>query len=297
MKVNSVIKNQYEYKPRFRGSNNDWQVFGIDEGGQVKRDYIRQWHYEHYMPYQSIYETEGRKSDYEVERMISDLIRKPVKVNDEMVQSLNLYNLDFVGDNSFRGAMIDAGELDKIGKLYEAGIRRIIHVSGGDNALRNECKKLGIDYFAIDFDCMYRTPKTIDDVKRNSVRMARDILGLDEKGINEWIENDIILWQKDTRDFIEEFIKYIQKMQKGNVYIGCGYGTYNTDEAIMFDYLFNPKMRHENGLNRFNKVLLEPAEKYLYHSLTERDKLKMGWTKEFEKIFFKRLAKLRNIIV
>ena len=295
MKVyNSVITNQYQYKPSFRSNNNEWHVFGIDEGGQATRDYIRQWREEHYIPYQSIYEKGHKLSDFELKQVISDLVRKPVKVNNELIDELHLQNLDFVDNTSYRGAMIKSDKLEKVEKLYEAGIRRIIPIGRGNTALEDVCKKIGMDYQAIMFDSKFNDAfKTIDEVKSSAKEYARDILGLDEKGVANRVNSRISTWEENTRAFIGEFTSYIQKMKKGNVYIGCEFGRYDTDAALMFDYLFNPNKRYSRSF---------PVEDYLkcaenlYHNLTDSDKLKMGWTKDFEKTFFERLGNLKSRI-
>ena len=75
--------------------------------------------------------------------------------------------------------------------------------------------------------------------------------------------------------------------------MGCEFGRYNTDTAVMFDYLFNPKMKHGSGLNMYNDRFILCA-KNLYENLTDTDKLKMGWTKDFEQTFHERLSKLED---
>ena len=295
MKVyNSVITNQYQHKPSFKSNDNEWHIFGIDEGGQAKRDYIRKWHEEHYIPYQSIYEKGHKLSEFELKKVISDLVKKPVKVNNKLINELHLQNLDFVDNTSYRGAMINSGELDKVEKLYEAGIRRIIPVGRGYTALKNECEKIGMEYQAINFNTEYNSAfKTIDEVRTDALVFARDILGLDEKGVANRVNGSINTWKENSRTFIDKFTSYIQKMKKGNVYIGCEFGRYDTDAALMFDYLFNPNKRYPRTI---------PEERYvrfaenLYHNLTDADKLKMGWTKEFEKTFFERLGNLKSMI-
>ena len=282
-----------QYNPQFR-KNNDWHTFGYDdEISESRRDYIRQHIEEYSQPYQSIYERECNKSEAEVKQMVSDLVRKPVIVDNNKLQQLNLYNLDTIGENSYRGAMIHSDNLEKVKKLYDAGIRTIIPVGRGFTDLQNACEKAGIEYQAVDFSEMEDACKTIDDIKRSSQSFARDEMGLGERGIEVWVNKKIRLWNKNSRAFIDKFTKYIQNMQKGNVYIGCDFGTYSTDTAIMFDYLFNPKMKHGNGLNMYNRVFADQAED-LYRNLTKSDKLKMGWTKDFEAVFFKRLEKLKR---
>ena len=107
--------------------------------------------------------------------------------------------------------MIKSDELDKVEKLYKAGIRRIIPVVRGDTALEEECKKIGMEYQAIIFDSKFNDAfKTFDEVKSSAKEYARDIFPI--------------------------------------------------------------------------KNYLRRAEN-LYHNLTDSDKLKMGWTKDFEKTF------------
>lgn len=295
MKVyNSVITNPYQHKPSFSSNDNEWHVFGIDEGGQATRDYIRQWRDEHYIPYQSIYEKGYKLSEFELKQVISDLVKKPVKVNNKLIDELHLQNLDFVDNTSYRGAMIKSDELGKVEKLYEAGIRRIIPVGRGNTDLKNECEKIGMEYQAIEFDSQYNSAfKTMDEIKTNSKEFARDVLGYDEKGIVEYVNACIGLWKENSRSYIDEFTSYIQKMKKGNVYIGCEFGRYDTDVAVMFDYLFNPTKRYSRTVP--HEMYVRCAEN-LYHNLTDSDKLKMGWTKDFEKTFFERLRNLKSRI-
>lgn len=102
-----------------------------------------------------------------------------------------------------------------------------------------------MEYQAIMFDSRFNDAfKTIDEVKSSAKEYARDILCLDEKGVAERVNSRINTWKESTRDFIDEFTSYIQKMKKGNVYIGCEYGRYDTNVAQMFDYLFNPNKRY-----------------------------------------------------
>ena len=295
MKVyNSIITNQYQHKPSFTSNDNEWHVFGIDEGGQAKRDYIRKWRDEHYIPYQSIYEKGHKLSEFELKQVISDLVKKPIKVNSKLIDELHLQNLDYVDNTSYRGAMIQADELDKVEKLYEAGIRRIIPVGRGSQELEDACKKIGMEYQAIMFDSRFNDAfKTIDEVKSSAKEYARDILCLDEKGVAERVNSRINTWKESTRDFIDEFTSYIQKMKKGNVYIGCEYGRYDTNVAQMFDYLFNPNKRYSRTAP--DEDWVHCAEN-LYHNLNDSDKLKMGWTKNFEKTFFERLGKLKSMV-
>ena len=291
MKINAITP---QYKPQFK-ANNDFHVLGYDdEESQIKRDYIREWHDKQYMPYQNIYEKEGRKSEFELKLMINDLVQKPILVNNKQINDLNLQNLRSVNGSIYRGAMLHNDELHKVGKLHEAGIRTIIPIGNGFSELKKECEKFSIDYVPIDFDLNERAFKTIDSVKISAERFARYVVGSDEKAVQKQVKFEVNLWKKISRNFINKFTNYIQAMQKGNVYMGCDYGTYNTSTALMFDYLFNPKMQHDVNHKGYNINFVECAEN-LYHNLMDADKIKMGWTKDFDETFFKRLGNLKRM--
>ena len=294
MKINEIGQT---YKPQFK-ANNDFHVLGYDdEESQIKRDYIREWHDKQYMPYQSIYEKEGRKSEFELKLLINDLVQKPLDVNYGKISNLELQNLRIVENSIYRGAMVAPDELENVGKLHEAGIRTIIPIGSGYSELKDECEKFGIEYkpikFEYDYDCC-NAFVNIKEVQRDSEEYARFILKYDEKDIPRYVKNSISAWNENSRKYINNFTDYIRTMQKGNVYMGCEYGRYHTDTAVMFDYLFNPKMKHGSGWNRFNNRFVDYAEN-LYHNLTDADKIKMNWPKNFDKIFLERLSELRKM--
>jgi len=290
MKINAITS---QYKPQFK-ANNDFHIFGFDdETSQAKREYIREWHDKQFMPYQSIYEKEGRKSEFELKYLISDLVRKPVSVNNEKINKLGLSNLACEGKTIYRGAMVECDKLEKVKKLHEAGIRRIIPIGSGFLSLQDECAKFGIEYLPIEFRREEKAFKNFNDVKKGAEKFARYIANFNEEDVEKYMETDIRIWKKSSRIFIDNFTDYIQAMQKGNVYMGCEFGTYNTDTAVMFDYLFNPKMKHNTKISYYNKGFLNSAEN-LYHNLTDIDKLKMNWPKDFDKVFLERLSKLKK---
>ena len=292
MKINAITP---QYKPHFK-ANNDFNVFGYDdEVSQTKRDYIREWHDNQFMPYQSIYEKEGRKSEFELKFMINDLVQKPLEVNHEQIFGLGLPNSRTLQNGIFRGAMIKPDELEKVGKLHEVGIRIIIPIGSGFLSLQDECAKFGIEYLPIEFKREEKAFKNFNDVKKGAEKFARYIANFNEEDVEKYMETDIRIWKKSSRAFIDNFTDYIQAMQKGNVYMGCEFGTYNTDTAVMFDYLFNPKMKHNTKISYYNKGFLNSAEN-LYHNLTDIDKLKMNWPKDFDKIFFERLDYLKKLV-
>ena len=296
MKIyNLFFTCKYQQKPSFKGNDSEWHVFGIDEGGQTKRDYIRDWREETYFPYQSIYETQGRKSEFELNKMISDLIRKSDRVDDKRMQQIPLYNLDIVSDNIYRGAMPTYDELKLVKNFHDAGIRSVIPIGCGYTELQASCEKLGMNYLNMKFSDKSQAFKSMNEVKSEALHFSRDIACFSEKGVEKYVNGSVRSWKKDLRKFLDDFTVFIQYMQKGNVYMGCQFGTYDTDTALMFDYLFNPKMNHGHYLNHYSRTYAACAEA-LYHNMQPADKLKLGWTKDFEHTFIKRLNIIKEII-
>ena len=93
------------------------------------------------------------------------------------------------------------------------------------------------------------------------------------------------------RNYIEELVKFIEKMQEGNIYIGCQHGSNDTDIALILNDFFNPKLEDKCK----TKI---PASDFtynlnsIYDALTSKDKMKLGWTKEFEQRLIKRLVSI-----
>lgn len=292
MRISGITIKQYN--PHFK-QNNDIHVFGDDdEISKERRDYIRNWREKYYTPYQSLYDKECRKSEFEIKQLISELVQKPIPTHYGIMSDLDIVNFRRADFGIYRGGMIGLGEdIDKVSKLHEAGIRTLIPLDSGNYKLETFCERFGMKYLPMRFNRESSAFENPDRLKSDEMRYATSILNLDEKKALEYVNKTLSSHRSYTRIFINQFIGYIQAMQKGNVFIGCEFGTTNTDTAMMFDYLFNPKMNHSSCLNWRNEYWVKLAEN-LYKNLTADDKLKMGWTKDFEQTFAERLEDLKN---
>ena len=291
MKIhNSIIFNQHKTNTAFK--QNEWNVFGTDKAGEEKRDYIRQWHYEHYMPYQSIYEKEKRLPEYELNSLLKQFNKKTTFLNNEALSRIGLYNLEQLGDsNSARGAMIRGYQTDKLDLLKEAGIQRIASLMK-DSSLEEECKKRNIEYFYFDInqnDPCFEDKTSIENKSKSFWLNIANIK--DENILKEYVKKDIESWEEKSGETIKKLIDFINFMQKDNVYIGCACGTYRTDFAVMLDSLFNPKAKHQFDLSSFTSPI--KSLENLFINLKIKDKIRLGWERNFEEKFLSKINKLK----
>lgn len=248
--------------------SNDGFVFGYDDSvSQNRRNQIRE-HYQTYsMPYQNIYEKEGRLGEYALNNLIGELAKKPKVTDYKSIMNLPAYNIRPISPNSYRGSTLADAPERCLHTLKQSGIDTVIDLVGYWN-YEEKVKDAGMNYLYF----------PINQGVRHTVW---DRAALQDN------KNDI-----ETREFIEDFINYIQTMQKGYVYIGCEFGKYQTDDALLLNNAFNPKAKRP--LNIYNAPFKLDLMRNLYNNLTEDDKKRMGWDKEFDENFLPRIQKAED---
>lgn len=261
MKI-TPISNFIAFKSHIKDDEN---ILGFDDDiSGERRNFIREHYYEYKMPYQSIYENEGRKTEYQMQVLLNSLLGKPRKIDEETLMGLNIPNLQSIGENSYRGASL-VGKPNYLKILKNAGIERIIDLCGY-SFYKNEANEAGLDY--LNFN-MKTSDAYFQNIWHHSV-----------------FQNNVC---KNDRSFINNFVKFIQTMQKGFCYIGCEFGTTDTSDALLLYNVFSPKTK--SGLpDDIDETKFDPI-RALYDKLTDDDKMLMGWTDEFDKNFLPRLKK------
>ena len=279
-------------KPTFREKTN---VIAYDDSvSKAKRDYIRE-HYNSYaMPYQSIYETEGRMSEYELNKLLKRLTHRPNYISHKKMQNIPLTGVEMINENSYRGCSPMAN-LESVKNLKEAGITRIVDIEGFEE-LKEECEKQNVKYsnFLIEEGVDFYDKdifKTKASIIAERTEFFRDIIGASPERTAQGVEAGLKSWEKSKRNMIEYFTDFINTMQAGNVYIGCKCGTIRTDIALMLNTLFNPKQANYKNYMEYDQKLLDNA-KILYQNLEEKDKIKMGWNSKFDSQFLENIEKL-----
>lgn len=183
------------------------------------------------------------------------------KIDFAKLKALNIPNLEIVENKGVRGESLSADRNYKfLSKIKECGIKQVIDLRTADYTQKFEqkCKNFGLDYMHIPIDSK-RTP---------------------------------------AREIINNMPKLFKAIDDGNFYIACAQGRHRTDIAFAMNYLFNPntknipkmyghvkngKMRCDDIFTRANSIMKE---------LTQEDKIKLGWTEEFENSFKERKKNL-----
>ncbi len=297
MKI-SVIQN---VQPTFTSikTNNEPQVFGYDDTvSQLRRNYIREHYSSYVMPYQSIYESQGRLSEYELNKMLKSLVARPNLVSKEEMKNIPLTGIEAINENSYRGCSPMA-DLKSVKMLKDAGIKHIVDIEGFEE-LAQECQKQNLKYsnFLIEEEVDFYDRdmfKTKNEIVAERTQFFRDIIGAEPERVEQGVKSGLANWEKSKRSMIGYFTDFINTMQKGNVYIGCKCGTIRTDIALMLNQLFNPKQAKYPNHIEYNQKFLDNAE-ILYKNLTDSDKLKMGWDEVFDSQFLKKLGKLSVVL-
>lgn len=243
-----------------------------DEISQQKRSFIREHIWDTIKPYQDIYEKSPRLTDKQMEEMLKPLLHP---------------STESIGNKSFRGpSLIDSP--DALKKLKEAGIDCIIDLKGYSD-YKEAVKRAGLEYMDIHninaFD--HVAYKSLDDyifkiIKldkywREHEKAAIDTPPLDPKILKE-------RFYKESRPFVDKFIKFVQRMQKGHCYIGCIFGSYTTNDALRLYKVFSPTPVPFDvpQISFEDSYKFEPI-KNLYDKLTVEDKKALGWSDEMIK--------------
>lgn len=308
------INNLKLITPKFTSNNID-NSYGFDDSiSQERRQYLREHILENSMPYYDIFENSGRLEKYELKKLISALcgqrlnqdsldnifkpkiqvIKTPAtnvpmppdgEINYELIESIPSYNLELVSKKMkvYRGESL-VGKSYALKTLKEAGIERVVDLIGYEY-LKDDCARLGLDYFKYPmtpYTFMQNAMFNTKDEKKQLFFTHCRRFGYQGKEANAYVQKMILNWEENKNSEIDNFVKFIQTMQKGKLYIGCEYGTYTTDNALMLNAFFNPLyVRTKKYITSYNHIYTSKLEK-LYQNLKPEHKELMGWTEEFE---------------
>lgn len=333
MKILGIRNTKSYTNIPYKGKKNDYiqaEAFCLgydDKISSARREYIRE-HFETRL-FGSEYgeKYNGRLEEYELKKLIGSLVGYKVsqdtikldlkapkqkhvnsinpeeslqrgdasKINRELMANVYAYNVSPIwGSESYRGAMCDINK-ENLAALKQAGIKRIIDLAG--YCSEDMCKEAGLEYLSYPMGKAFYKSKMFtdkDDIVRTNTRLYGEILGMDENSVKKAVNDALEVYKKHKQADIERFISFIQTMQKDNVYIGCELGTYETDTALMFNYLFNPEAKNTPSCIKPSSLITFGRIKNLYKNLTAENKKELGWNEEFDKDFIPKLKAIEK---
>lgn len=314
MHIQRVSVNNNSFKSNIHNFGDD------DIISQSRRKFLREKIYENIMPYTEILNSEKRLEEYELNKLITSLcgqkmnqdsllpiiekfkpkqLELPKKfpvapnkeINHELIMDLPLLNIAPVSKNMgvYRGQSLQ-NNLNALKIVKHAGIERVIDLAGYDQ-LEEDCKNVGLEYSYYSYPPHYFVGgemfKTEDSIKDNILRQC-NLFGYSKDDSINHVNRAIEHWKNGLEQELNDFTNFIKDMQKGNLYIGCEYGTYTTDNALMLNAFFNPLyIRCPKYVTHYNRIF---TVKFLnlYNNLKLEHKQQMGWTKEFDEYLLKK---------
>lgn len=272
---------------------------GYDDLMSLKaRDFIRE-HFWDNFTYHFKYHEAGRKSEDEMNKLISHLVKKPelngINTNGLLVLADDNWNaFKQVQEDAYRGQTLRE-KPQYLKNLKAGGIDTVIDLYGYGDNYEELCLQSGLGYKSFFdgkdvlgvIDAASSAERAFLDEEREWIRYQQKN-GIDEYTMPE-IREDAKGWFKreydnDVIKFINEFIDFIETINKGKFYIGCRNGIELTDSALMLSNYFNPKDRQFSLVKPlFWKQEDMPKLKNFYRKLTIEDKQRLEWTDEFEK--------------
>ena len=274
----------------------NWRVFCYDDESSKKdREYIREHLEEPFKDYEI--RSSGRLSEYELNQLIKSMIlNRPIfkkepeenpEINYELLESSELYNFEpLYGNNSIR-ASVDNLSKEQLEIIKQAGIKHIIDLRNWGEPIKYDGIEV-INFPILDINQNTAIKMTEEEYIEKQLELDRQMrIGeLTSEELEKIKEGSKISYQQDRKELCDNFVRFIQTMQKENVLIGCEFGTKTTDYAIQLNYFFNPKA----------DIMLFSRDKYfgmtmqrIYENLSTEDKEAIGWDSEFDKNFLNRL--------
>lgn len=176
------------------------------------------------------------------------------RVDFEKLKSLNIPNLEVVENKGVRGESLSADRNYKfLPKIKQYGIQQVIDLRTADytEKFAKKCENFGLKYTHIPIDSKKTSP----------------------------------------REILDNLPKLFGLLDNGQYYIACAQGRHRTDIAFAMNYLFNPKTKEvptmyghvKDGKMRYDDIFARANS--LMKNMTQADKDKLGWTKEFEEEF------------
>ena len=187
-------------------------------------------------------------------------------VNTKKIEELDIPNLAYIGNNSYRGESLSSKKNRKfLSALSKNGIKNIIDLREkyANKNFDQMCEQYSLNYFRIPVDS-------------SSV---------------------------DNKELIGNLPLLFKTLDKGRTYIACAQGLHRTDIALAINYIFNPKEQKTPPImyghikqNEFKFETIFRRINSIKKEITSEDIKKLGWEdlEKFEKAFLERKKLFRE---
>lgn len=246
---------------------------------------------EYDLPYHNIYSERGR-TDYRYGADINKTDVKSKQIEYDSIFSLPIKNIASIEGtkNSYKGPTLVTANQQCLNTIKKTGVETIVDLVGYYD-YGNKVKNAGFDFYEFNMKIFIDSAavESLRDHQKNSKLLFKSLVdvGIDID-VDDCLKRSEKKFYENTRDGINQFVDFINIMQKDNVYVGDEYGTQDADFALYLNDAFNPK-RQDLPLNIPTLPMLNSMFN-IYYNLTPEDKQKMGWTKETGESFFNRMT-------
>lgn len=183
--------------------------------------------------------------------------------------------------NSYRGQCL-LSKPQQIKTLKDKGVERVIDLIENED-YEKKCKEAGLEYYGFKINDLFTHPALCEKEKyfnKHKAQITIDYCHEEDKiaQFKAVKEN----YYPEIRKFVDKFIGLVDKMNEGNFYISCEWGMRRTDYMLSMASHFNPKTKGEPCEVLYSKAPPYNAMKNLYENLTNEDKARLGFSKDFE---------------
>lgn len=162
MQISNYKNTSSYYSPKFKGSDEEWNIIGIDTATEDTRKYLRQHYEEKILPYSHLYTKELPST---TEYMF---IHYPQTVH--QIRPIKLKGFQ----NAYSGMSL-IGKINSLKELKNAGIETVINLSCHGLNYEDDAKEAGLNHIKCDFDdLMKETPESVDNFVNAIANMKKD---------------------------------------------------------------------------------------------------------------------------
>ena len=198
------------------------------------------------------------------------------------IEDIRIPNFYKLPNNSYRGATL-AGRDDAVVLLTKTGIETVIDLEGY-YSLEKACERNHFEYVKIPMNKgFWKNPifenreKLLDEKKQLLTTMG----GFTKQELKKELRKYSSELDMQRENFVKEFKKLINTVNRGNYYISCQLGDYRTPNMLALISLFNPQWVGE-PIEPCSATVYKRALN-MYNNLTPKDLKTLEITPEFYK--------------